>query len=141
VRNQKRQMIGQTTVHVLAEYLRQLPESERADLAATIRRHEARDPDWLKQLIQAHVVRTRHFWRLFPGLLGFRWRRLGRLRGRRRVTHFPAAAAGFAITLVACWQAGRYLRGGMAQYWPKVARQALLVPGELGAKAPQPENP
>jgi glycosyltransferase involved in cell wall biosynthesis len=132
--NQKRQMIGQTTVHVLAEYLRTLPASERADLAATIRRHEARDPDWLKKLIDAHLARTRRFWRLFPGILGFRWRRLAQLRGTRRLTHFPAAAAGFAVTLVACWQASRFLRGGMAAYWPKVARQALLVPTDLPAK-------
>jgi len=134
--NQKRQMIGQTTVHVLAEYLKTLPEPQRADLAATIRRHEARDPDWLKKLIEAHLRRTRRFWRLFPGILGFRWRRLGRLGGMRRVTHFPAAAAGFVVTLVACWQASRFLRGGMEQYWPKVARQALLVPTDLGAKLP-----
>jgi glycosyltransferase involved in cell wall biosynthesis len=134
VNNQKRQMIGQTTVHVLAEYLKTLPESERAELAATVRRHEASDPDWLKRLIEAHLARTRHFWRLFPGILGFRWRRLGQLRGARRVTHFPAAAAGFVITLVACWQASRHLRGTVAQYWPKVARQALLVPKDLGAK-------
>jgi glycosyltransferase involved in cell wall biosynthesis len=132
--NQKRQMIGQTTVYVLARYLRTLPEAERADLAATIRRHEARDPDWLKRLIGAHLQQTRRFWRLFPGLLGFRWRRLGQLRGARRLTHFPAAAAGFAVTLIACWQATRFLRGGMEQYWPKVARQPLLVPAGRLAK-------
>jgi glycosyltransferase involved in cell wall biosynthesis len=136
--NQKRQMIGQTTVHVIVEYLKTLPEAERAHLGATLRRHEARDPEWLKKLITAHLARTRRFWRLFPGILGFRWRRLGQLRGARRVTHFPAAAAGFAVTVVACWQASRFLRGGMAQYWPKVARQALLVPTDLGTPKSQP---
>jgi hypothetical protein len=124
--NQKRQMIGQTTVHVAIEYLKTLPEADRADLAATLRRHEARDPDWLKRLIEAHLARTRRFWRLFPGILGFRWRRLGQMRGMRRITHFPAAAVGFAVTLVACWQASRFLRGGVANYWPKAARQAFL---------------
>ncbi len=129
--NQKRQMIGQATVHVIVEYLRTLPEADRAHLADTLRRLEERDPDWLKKRIDAHVVRTRHFWRLFPGILGFRWRRVARMRGMRRLTHLPAAAAGFVVTLVACWQAARFLRGGVTTYWPKAARQAIGA-GELG---------
>ena len=129
--NQKRQMIGQATVHVIVEYLRTLPEAERAHLADTLRRLEELDPDWLKKRIDAHVVRTRHFWRLFPGILGFRWRRVARMSGMRRLTHLPTAAAGFAVTLVACWQAARFLRAGVTTYWPKAARQAIGA-GELG---------
>jgi glycosyltransferase involved in cell wall biosynthesis len=125
--NQKRQMIGQTTLYVIFEHLRALPETERAHLAATMREHEARDPDWLKKLIDAHVARVRYFWRLFPGLLAFRWRRLGQLRGFRRVTHFPAAAAGFFITLIASWQAARFLRRGIVPFWPKTVRQPVLA--------------
>ncbi len=130
--NQKRQMIGQTTVHVLIAYLMTLPESDRANLGATLRRNELRDPDWFKRLIDSHVASPRRFWRLFPGILGFRWQRLGRMRGIRRVTHFPAAAAGFAITLVACWQALHFLRRGIASYWPKTMRQAIVPPTHLG---------
>jgi len=132
--NQKRQMIGQATVHVIIEYLLTLPESDRAQLAATLRRLEARDPDWLKKLINAHVARTRWFWRLFPGILGFRWRRLAQLHGVQRVTHLPATVAGFGVTLIACWQAARFLRRGVSNYWPKVARQTLPVPPPLAAK-------
>jgi glycosyltransferase involved in cell wall biosynthesis len=132
--NQKRQMIGQTTVHVIVEHLQTLPEPDRAQLAATLRRFETIDPDWLKKLIGAHVAGTRHFWRLFPGILGFRWRRLAHLRGRQRLTHLPAAAAGFAVTLIACWQAARFLRRGVTSYWPKAARDGLLVHPPLGAK-------
>jgi glycosyltransferase involved in cell wall biosynthesis len=132
--NQKRQMIGQATVHVIVGYLQTLPESDRAHLGATLRRLEARDPDWLKKLIDAHVARTRYFWRLFPGILAFRWRRLAQMRGARRLTHLPAAVAGFAVTLVACWQAARFLRRGVSNYWPKAARQAILVPPPIGAK-------
>jgi hypothetical protein len=127
--NQKRQMIGQTTVHVLVGYLMTLAEEDRASLGATLRANEVRDPDWLRKLIDAHVARPRRFWRLFPGILAFRWQRLGRMHGIRRLTHFPAAAAGFAITLVACWQALRFLRGGISSFWPKTVRQAIL-PGE-----------
>jgi len=123
--NQKRQMIGQTTLHVVFEHLKSLPEADRAHLAATMREHERRDPDWLKKLIDAHVARMRYFWRLFPGLLAFRWRRLGQMRGLRRVTHFPAAAAGFVITLIASWQAARFLRRGIVPFWPKTVRQPL----------------
>lgn len=134
VNNQKRQMIGQATVHVMVEYLLTLPERDRAQLAATLRRLDASDPDWLKKKINAHVARTGFFWRLFPGILGFRWRRLGRLRGWKRVTHFPAAAAGFGVTLVACWQAARFLRRGATNYWPKTGRQTVAVEPLLGAK-------
>ena len=109
-----------------------LPEADRASLGATLRRNEARDPDWFKKLIDAHVARPRRFWRLFPGILAFRWQRLGRMRGIRRLTHFPAAAAGFAITLVACWQASRFLRRGITSYWPKTVRQAILPAAPAG---------
>ena len=132
--NQKRQMIGQATVHVIIEYLLTLPESARAHLASTLQNLEVRDPDWLKKLIAAHVTRTRYFWRLFPGILGFRWVRLAQMRGLRRLTHLPAAAAGFAVTLVACWQAARFLRRGVSNYWPKAARQAVVVTPPLQAK-------
>src|SRR4051812_38078981 len=79
--NQKRQMIGQATVYVIIEYLQTLPEAERAQLSATLQRLEARDPDWLKKRIAAHIDRTDYFWRLFPGILGFRWRRLAKMQG------------------------------------------------------------
>jgi len=132
--NQKRQMIGQTTAHVLIEYLQTLPESDRAQLAATLRRLDAGNPGWLKKLIDAHVAGTHHFWQLFPGILGFRWRRLAQLHGRRRLTHLPAVVAGFTVTLVACWQAARFLRRGAYNYWPKVARQPIAVTAPLGPK-------
>jgi glycosyltransferase involved in cell wall biosynthesis len=132
--NQKRQMIGQTTLHVAVEYLKTLPEPELANLAETLRRSDASDPDWLSRLVRAHVARSRFFWRLFPGLLGFRWRRLGRMHGLRRVTHFPAAAVGFLVTLVSCWRASRFLRRGVSSYWPKTDRKPILPAAELGAR-------
>jgi glycosyltransferase involved in cell wall biosynthesis len=132
--NQKRQMIGQTTVHVIIGYIRTLPEGQRKHLAVTLRSFEERDPDWLKRLIEAHVERTPRFWNLFPGILGFRWRRLAQMRGIRRVTHFPAAAAGFAVTLIACWQASRFLRRGVSTYWPKTTRQAALAAAPAGTE-------
>ncbi len=124
--NQKRQMIGQTTAHVAIEYLKTLPEAERADLGATLRRFEARDPDWLKRQIEAHITRTRFFWQLFPGILSFRWQRLCQMRGIRRLTHFPAALVGFVATLVACWRASRFLHEGVKTYWPKPLHKAIL---------------
>jgi glycosyltransferase involved in cell wall biosynthesis len=134
LKNQKRQMIGQATVHVIIEHLMTRPAPERASLAATLRRLEAQDPDWLKKLIAAHVARTRFFWRLFPGILGFRWRRLAQLPGWQRLTHFPAALAGFGVTLVACWQAARFLRRGVGNFWPKVVRPGLSADPLLAAK-------
>ncbi|HEY3754735.1 MAG TPA: glycosyltransferase family A protein [Opitutaceae bacterium] len=132
--NQKRQMIGQTTVHVLVEYLKTLPEDQRLDLAETLRRHEVRDPDWLKKLIAAHVGRAGHFWKIFPDALTFRWRRWSQLPLGRRITHFPATVAGFAVTLIACYRAERFLRGGIANFWPKASRQSILAVPGVGAK-------
>lgn len=132
--NQKRQMIGQTTVHVLLEYLKTLSVEDRRQLAATLRRHEVRDPEWLKKLIGEHLRRNRHFWQLFPGLVTFRFRRLWKLRGWRKVTHLPAATAGFVVTMVACFRAHRALRNGTTQYWPKPTRETILSLPKVGAK-------
>lgn len=124
--NQKRQMIGQTGVHVLVEHFKRLPLHERANPAETLKRLEARDPDWLKRLIGEHVRARPFFWQLFPGLLTFRFRRCFRLPGLKKFTSLPAAFAGFVVTVVACSRAHRALRKGMTQYWPKPTRQTIL---------------
>jgi glycosyltransferase involved in cell wall biosynthesis len=132
--NQKRQMIGQTGVHVLLDYVRRLSFEDRQNLAATLRQLEARDPDWLKRLIQDHVRTRPFFWQLFPGLLTFRFRRCLRLPGLKKITHLPAAFAGFVVTVIACSRAHRALRHGLTQYWPKPSRQPLVAASSLGAK-------
>lgn len=134
INNQKRQMIGQTSVYVIVEYLKTLSLEQRTHLGATLRGFELRDPDWFKRLMAAHLSEVRHFWQLFPGLLTFRWRRLADLRGTQRITHLPAAAAGFALTLVASWHASRMLRRGVSTYWPKTQRQTILATPELSTK-------
>jgi len=124
--NQKRQMIGQTTVYLLVEYLKSLPVDERSHLADTIRRNERDDPDWLKKIIGVHMQKTRAFWQLFPGILTFRFKRLWKMKGARKLTHFPAAAVGFGVTMIACLRAYRFLNKGESYYWPKPARQSIL---------------
>lgn len=132
--NQKRQMIGQTGVHVLLEYVKKLSPEERRNLAETLRQFEARDPDWLKKLISQHLRSRPFFWQLFPGLLTFRFRRCFKLKGLRKITHLPAATAGFFVTMIACARAHRTLRSGATQYWPKPTRQAILTVPQVGAK-------
>jgi glycosyltransferase involved in cell wall biosynthesis len=132
--NQKRQMIGQTTVHVAIEYLKTLPEPDRAKLGATLKRRDSCDPDWLKRQVNDHLNRNRTFLQLFPGIIGLRWRRLLKLHGSQRLTHLPAAAAGCAATLISCWRASRFLRRGVSAYWPKTARRTIMSPGSAGAK-------
>jgi hypothetical protein len=126
INNQKRQMIGQTSVHVLIEHMNTLTLDERAHLGRTLRDLDERDPDWLRRLIGAHVDGLRSPWGLFPGLLAFRWRRLSQMKGMGRITHFPAAAAGFCVTVVSSWLAFRFLRGGMREFWPKVRGSEVL---------------
>lgn len=132
--NQKRQMIGQATVHVLVRHLRSLPFEDRLALADTLRRHDQQDPDWLKRLVVEHLRAHRFFWQIFPGALSFRFRRLWKLGGWQRLTHLPAAIAGFVVTLISAWRAHRVLRAGLVHYWPKAARQTILSVPQVGAK-------
>jgi len=125
LKNQKRQMIGQTIVHLLVDkYLVGLPLDQRSDLAATLRANDENDPDWLKRLIAEHL-RGRRFWQLFPDALTFRFNRWRKLKGLQRVTHFPAAIAGFIVTMVACFRAHRHFKRGQMHYWPKAGRENL----------------
>lgn len=126
LRNQRRQMMGQTTVHVLLEYLKTRPHAERVNLAATLKREDARDPDWLRKLLGRHVSKATFFWQLFPGILTFRIKRCWALGGMKRFTYFPAALAATGVTVITCFQAHRELRRGSTHYWPKPSRGALL---------------
>ena len=133
-KNQKRQMMGQTIVHLLVDdYLKSLPLSERLRLGQTLREKETADPLWLKRLISEHMARTRFFWQLYPGLLSHRFRQLGNLRPLQGLTAFPAAAAGFFVGLVAAFMAWRALKRGCTNYWPQ--RSAP------NSAAPQPVSP
>ena len=126
IRNQKRQIMGQTVVHILIDnYLKALPFEEKLHLAERIRKMEREDPDWLKKLIAAHLARIGYFWRLFPDLLTFRFRRLAQLRGGRWLASLPAALAGFVVTLVSGWQAFHSLKSGSTQYWPDTKSPGL----------------
>jgi glycosyltransferase involved in cell wall biosynthesis len=126
--NQKRQMIGQTIVHLLVDReLKRLPLEQKLNLAETLRAREAADPDWLKRLIADHVCRTRHFWQLFPNLIKSRFDRLKRLPRRKRITHLPVALAGLAVSLLASRRACRALRTGYINYWPDT--QSLKLKG------------
>lgn len=117
--NQKRQMIGQTIVHLLVDReLKQLPLEQKLNLAETLREREAAEPNWLKLLIAEHMRRTRHSWQLFPNLLSSRFKRLTGLRGMQRITHLPVALAGIAVSVLASYRAHRALRDGFVNYWP-----------------------
>jgi glycosyltransferase involved in cell wall biosynthesis len=141
LKNQKRQIIGQTILHVLLDqYLITLPASQRRHLAETLRQKDKLDPPWLKRLIQEHLQRTRFPWRLFPNLLRHRFERWARMRGLRRITCLPAAMAGAAAGLIASFMAYRSLKQGGTHYWPQAKRaglkqlQPVSTPGlQLGA--------
>jgi hypothetical protein len=126
-KNQKRQIIGQTMVHILVDdYLRGLPAPQRLRLAATLREKDHADPLWLKRLICEHLDKTRFFWRLYPGLVTHRLKSLAQLRPVERLKCLPAALAGSAVALAACWMAYRTLRAGSTDYWPRAERGNLV---------------
>jgi glycosyltransferase involved in cell wall biosynthesis len=119
LRNQKRQMIGQTFVHVLLD--RHLPRVVRhpsTDVGTVLRELDRQDPEWLRRLIRRHVRDTRFFWQLFPGVLTFRLRRLANKPLWTRIVHLPTTLLGMALTLMGCALAYRALRRGLVQYWP-----------------------
>jgi glycosyltransferase involved in cell wall biosynthesis len=119
VRNQKRQMIGQTIVHILVDgHLTTLRIEEKLNMAETLRDKDRFDPNWLRELTRAHMERTRHFWEIFPDALSFRFSRLDGIKGLRKLIHLPAAILGFLITVLSCWLAYRFLKQGFQSYWP-----------------------
>src|SRR4029077_14790990 len=62
-RNQKRQMIGQTVVHILMDqYLPTLSPQERLTMAEFLRNKDRDDPIWLKRLISSHLRQIRYWW-------------------------------------------------------------------------------
>lgn len=126
LKNQKRQMIGQTIVHLLIDdYLKKLPVEARMKLAETLGQKEKTDPDWLKRLIAEHLLRVRFWWRLYPGLLTQRFKHLASLNGFKRITCFPTAVAGFFIALASSFMAYNSLKKGATDYWPRAERGRL----------------
>jgi glycosyltransferase involved in cell wall biosynthesis len=122
-KNQKRQVIGQTMVHILVDdYLKKLSSPQRAKLAHTIQSKERDDPQWLKQLVGDHVRRARFCWRLYPGLLTHPFQRLRRLNFVKQIFYLPVAAAGCAISLASSFAARRFLKAGDTNYWPRAER-------------------
>jgi glycosyltransferase involved in cell wall biosynthesis len=126
LKNQKRQMIGQTIVHILVDgYLRNLPVAKRMKLADALSEKEQADPNWLKQLIAEHLRRTRFCWQLYPGLLSHRFKRLAPLNWFNRIGCFPAAMAGAFVALASSFLAYTSLKKGTTDYWPRAERGRL----------------
>jgi hypothetical protein len=120
LKNQKRQIIGQTILHVLLDdHFKELTMQERVKLGETLRRKEEADRFWIKRLIGEHLKRTRFFWQLYPGLLTLRWKRLKNLSPWKRVLCFPAAAGSVLVALIASFMAWKALKKGGTEYWPQ----------------------
>ena len=120
LRNQKRQIIGQTILHVLLDdHFKRLPLQERANLGETLKRKEDADRFWIKRLIADHLNLTPHFWQLYPGLLTIRWKRLKNLSPWKRLVCFPAAFGSVLVAFVASFMAWKALKKGGTEYWPK----------------------
>jgi glycosyltransferase involved in cell wall biosynthesis len=123
LKNQKRQIIGQTIIHLLIDrYLPGLSPVQKRDLVGFLENKDTNDPGWLKGLIRAHIEQTSFFWRLYPGLLANRFTRLRRLDLVQRIRCIPAALAGCGATLVASFFAYQALKRGCTDYWPKANR-------------------
>jgi glycosyltransferase involved in cell wall biosynthesis len=128
-RNQKRQMIGQTVVHVLIDkYLPALSPLNRLTLSEFLRKKDESEPNWLKLLIRDHLRSTKFWWRLYPGLMTQRFQNLWRLPMAKRIICFPAALASSALALLTSYAAWRTLKRGATSYWPKAPRMRAESP-------------
>ncbi|HEV7928382.1 MAG TPA: glycosyltransferase family A protein [Verrucomicrobiae bacterium] len=137
LKNQKRQMIGQTIVHVLVDkYVKGMNLSQRTHFGEITGDSERTDPTWLKRLIHEHIRMTHHCWQLFPGILRSRFRPLARMRGIRRALYLPVAIIGFFVTLISCWRAFRALKQGCTAYWPDT--KSLHLAQHLSPTVPPP---
>jgi len=126
VKNQKRQIMGQTIVHILVDgYLKSRPLAERTRMAGTLEEKDRTDPAWLKRLIHQHLRKTRFWWRLYPGMSGQGFRRLRRLNLGQRLACLPAAVAGSSLALVSGQLAFEALKTGCTDYWPQAQRQGF----------------
>jgi len=79
----------------------------------------------LKRLIAEHIQRTRFWWRLYPGLLSHRFKRLASLNWFKRIACFPAALAGFLVALASSFMAYGSLKKGATDYWPRAERAGM----------------
>jgi glycosyltransferase involved in cell wall biosynthesis len=142
LRNQKRQMIGQTVLHVLLDrYLAERPLLERERLGHILRRKDENYPCWLKDLIDDHVHRIRVFWKLYPGLLARRFQMLRGLPPGRRWRCLPAALAGSILSFLAAFLAYCSLRKGQTHYWPHARAAAGISNFEFPVSEKPPRQP
>jgi len=126
LKNQKRQIIGQTIVHILVDkYLKNRPPRESERLAETLRDKDSADPEWLKRLIQQHLEKTKFWWRLYPGMGVMGFKRLKRLKPLDSLICLPAAVAGSSLALISGLMAFKALKAGCTNYWPQVQRQGM----------------
>jgi glycosyltransferase involved in cell wall biosynthesis len=123
IKNQKRQIIAQTVVHILVDqYLKALPADERQRMGETLMRLDGTKPDWLKRLISGHLRAVRYFWRLYPGVITHRFRQMRKLPAHKRPFYVPIGLLSCGVALTAAFMAWRTLRAGSTDYWPKAER-------------------
>ena len=133
IKNQKRQMIGQTIVHLLVDqHLKNWSLEKKLNFAETLGEQEQTDPLWLKRLVGEHMRRTKYFWRLFPGILTYRFQLWWQTKGIKKLLYLPATLVGFVVSVISSWMAWRFLRRGYIDYWPDTQSPRLqnFVPGE-----------
>jgi len=143
-KNQKRQIIGQTVVHLLVDrYLRTLSQAEMQNLAVMLRHKDRHEPEWLKSLLHEHLEKARFFWRLHPGIFRHRFKTLSKLPFAKRLKCLPAAVAAFSVSVISCWMAFRALKSGTTNYWPKADREGLngFMPANKDLLAVNPNHP
>jgi glycosyltransferase involved in cell wall biosynthesis len=126
VKNHKRQIMGQTIVHIIIDkYLKTRPAHQQEHMAEVLQDNDQTDPGWLKRLIGDHLRRQKYWWRLYPEMSGLRWRRLKRLNLRERLTCAPAALAASSLALVSGFLAFAALKAGCTDYWPQPERRGF----------------
>lgn len=123
LRNQKRQVMGQTMVHLIVDKRLSKAGKETA-VGPKLRALDAEDPEWLKRDLAAHLAGIRAFWNVCPGYVITPLRRWRNFNGPRKLRRFPAALAQSVLATVGSYLAWRAMKRGATSYWPKAQRSS-----------------
>lgn len=133
LRQHKRQVIGQTVVHLLIDDIFPgLKPDQKQNLASTIMGWERERPDWLKTRIRQHLKEVRAFWKLHPHLIRHHWKQFS-LTAKMSAKSLCRSMAKTALDLTAAWLAHKHFKAEQYAYWPETRSPKL---GRLATTTP-----
>lgn len=125
-RNQKRQIIGQTMVHLLCDkILPKITMTGDLGLSSVLRKLDADDPSWFSSALKNHAISIRSPRDLYPGVV---FGRFGRLRGLsilKKIRKLPYLFLHSFVLYFAARSARNEIVAGNYDYWPDTKNKRI----------------